>query len=255
MTRELHWERLAGPEVAALARETNVAVLPVGCMEMHGPHLPTGTDAYHAMELCDRAVAIEPAVVLPPIWYNVNDQMQGYPGTIHIPIPVLREHYHCICLECARNGLERILFMVGHGGAQTPIDELQSRALEQRTRTGHWEYFPLQTFISSLMADEIKELNFHPYDGHGGSLEASWMLAARPDLVHLERVTEPGPVRERAVPHTRPRVPWIRQVPFGYTCDPREATAEKGDKMLSAAARRLAEVIAKLKIFDPEKDH
>ena len=255
MAREMHWERLSGPEVAAVAEETNVAILPVGCTEMHGPHLPTGTDAFHALELCNRAVAIEPAVVLAPIWYNLNDQMQCYPGTIHIPIPVLRDLYHSICLECARNGFDRILFMVGHGGAQTPIDELQSRALEQRTRTGRWEYFPLQTFVSTLMADEIKELGFHPHDAHGGALETSWMLASRPDLVHVDRVTEPGPVIEDMVPHTRPRVPWNRQVPAGYTCDPREATAEKGEAMLSAAAKRLAEVIAKLKTFDPEKDH
>ena len=52
---ELHWERMSGPEVAALAGRTNVALVPLGCMEMHGPHLPTGTDGYHALATCERA--------------------------------------------------------------------------------------------------------------------------------------------------------------------------------------------------------
>lgn len=48
MTREIHWERMTGPDVAALAQETCVAVVPVGCIEIHGVHLPTGTDAFDA---------------------------------------------------------------------------------------------------------------------------------------------------------------------------------------------------------------
>jgi creatinine amidohydrolase len=240
--------------VAALARETNVALLPVGCVEMHGPHLPTGTDGFHAAAVCERAARIEPAIVLPTIFYNINDLMQGYPGTIHVSMDTLNRLYHEICLECARNGFSRILFFVSHGGSQTPIDQLQSQALERRTRTGRWDYLPAQVFITRLMAEEIEECYPKVNDGHGGPVESSWVLAARPDLVHLDRVTGPGPVNEPKTPLLRTRVPWIRQVPAGYKRDPRQADVAKGERMLDAAARRLADIIRAFKAFDPEKD-
>ena len=34
---ELHWEQLAAPKVAELAKRTNVALVPLGCIESHGP--------------------------------------------------------------------------------------------------------------------------------------------------------------------------------------------------------------------------
>ncbi len=61
MTTSAHqsckWHELTGPDVAALARETQVALLPVGCVEMHGPHLPTGTDAIQAEGIAELIAA------------------------------------------------------------------------------------------------------------------------------------------------------------------------------------------------------
>jgi creatinine amidohydrolase/Fe(II)-dependent formamide hydrolase-like protein len=43
-------------------------------------------------------------------------------------------------------------------------------------------------------------------------------------------------------------------VPAGYKRDPRQADVAKGERMLDAAARRLADIIRAFKAFDPEKD-
>ncbi len=39
------WSELTRDEVGAAAQSGAVAVLPVGAVEQHGAHLPTGTDA------------------------------------------------------------------------------------------------------------------------------------------------------------------------------------------------------------------
>ena len=254
MEREIRWERLTGPEVAALAKETNVALLPVGCIETHGPHLPTGTDAFHGLECCRRAARLEPAIVLPPIFYNVNDQMQEYPGVIHVSQATLVSLYHDLCLECARNGFDHVIFLVSHGGSEPPIERLQGDLLETRNRTGRWPYFTLMVHLTRLCDEEREACYSGVSDGHGGPIETSWVLAAEPDLVHLERVTAPGPVLRRSLPFGRPRVPWNRLVPAGYTGDPRPADRAKGEMMMDAAARRLADLVRRFRAFDPEKD-
>ena len=253
---ELHWERMPAPDVAALAKKTNVALVPLGCMEAHGPHLPTGTDSYHALATCERAAAMEPAVILPPIFYNLNDQMQGYPGTIHISHDTLARFYYDLCVDLARNGFDRILFFIGHGGSEPPLDRMMSDLLAHYARTKEWPYFAVYTRLTTLTLEERKEIyrEIHNH-GHASAIETAWVLACRPDLVHLDRVDRParqgGPTK---LPDVFMRLPWERGVPDGYQLDPRAATVADGNTMLDAAARRLAEIIKRLKTFDPYKD-
>jgi creatinine amidohydrolase len=51
-----HLERMTYPQVELLAARTELALLPVGPAEAHGPHLPLGTDLIAARELCYRGV-------------------------------------------------------------------------------------------------------------------------------------------------------------------------------------------------------
>ena len=54
-------ERMTYPEVERLAARTDLALLPVGPPEAHGPHLPVGTDLIAARELSERPGTWPPA--------------------------------------------------------------------------------------------------------------------------------------------------------------------------------------------------
>ena len=71
MRRTYKWHEMSGPEVAALAEETDVAILPIGCVEMHGPHLPMGTDILMAHHLAVQAAQREPVMVGPRIPFGL----------------------------------------------------------------------------------------------------------------------------------------------------------------------------------------
>ena len=71
--------------------------------------------------------------------------------------------------------------------------------------------------------------------GHGGEIETALNLACRPDLVHLDRVTEDGPTNRRAV-SANYHIEWINQVPLAYVGDPRFASLETADKIMEAIA-------------------
>ncbi|MFK0259636.1 creatininase family protein [Streptomyces sp. NPDC090445] len=76
---------LTYPQVAAAAAGACV-LLPTGVIEQHGPHLPLGTDAYGAYQLC-RMVEDEldrhrvPALIAPPVFWGINQVSGAFAGT------------------------------------------------------------------------------------------------------------------------------------------------------------------------------
>ena len=77
---DLHW-----PEVTRLEKESIVAVVPVGSMEQHGPHLPFQVDVFISSRLAeDVEKRIPEILLLPPIWTGVSAHHMDFPGTITI---------------------------------------------------------------------------------------------------------------------------------------------------------------------------
>src|SRR5688572_17301923 len=84
-------------EVAELcAGGRAIAIVPVGSVEPHGPHLPLDTDTTIS-ESCARRAAEElerrpenlRAVVAPSVPYGVTEYAQGFSGAISVPAPAL----------------------------------------------------------------------------------------------------------------------------------------------------------------------
>jgi len=248
----VRWQELTGSDLKELSKRTEVAILPIGCVEWHGPHLPTGIDAFAADAIAVRAAEIEPAVVLPPIYYNINDEMKCYPATISIPPRTVVDLYHAICEECARNGFNRIILLIGHGGSETTADMVEAELLERRTRGEGIGYAVFWISCSQLGVARREEL-IHTPIGHACEYETSLAMAIVPSFVRIERIEEDGPVKDRAVDATY-RVDWIRRVPKGYIGRPQNATAEKGRQIIDASVGDLVKVIRQVKGFDPNAD-
>ncbi|MDY7009953.1 MAG: creatininase family protein [Planctomycetota bacterium] len=237
------WNELTGPEIAAMAETTDVAILPFGSLEMHGPHLPTSTDALVAEAVCVGAAQIEPAVVLPRLCYTPAQSMKCYPGTISLSTRTVTAIFEDICDEAARNGFKKIIIFSAHGGCQV-TSSLREQWLEKRSK-GMVDYSIFCVFI----ADAIGEENAKAFDGHGGAMETSWAMAAAPELVRIDRVEAPGPIIPPELPGISFSDYWDRQVPYGYKNDPRKADAASGEKMLKSASDFLAKAVKKIKAF------
>ena len=54
------YEEFTWPEIREAVAQNRVAVLPVGTIEQHGPHLPLVTDVLTPSEMSRRAVAADP---------------------------------------------------------------------------------------------------------------------------------------------------------------------------------------------------
>ncbi len=88
---------------------------------MHGPHLPTGTDAVRAEGTAEMIAELEPVIILPTLYLNLNDQMKAYPGTIAMSPRLVGDILRELCSEAARNGFRKIVFLIAHGGVDVRV--------------------------------------------------------------------------------------------------------------------------------------
>ncbi len=111
---ELTW-----PEAQERFRQVDVALLPVGAIEQHGPHLPLDTDAFDADYLAKRVAAActDPKpLVLPLIPYGVSYAHDDFSGTLTVSPDTMARLVHEIGVSVARQGITKLVIVNGHGG-------------------------------------------------------------------------------------------------------------------------------------------
>ena len=67
----MEWQNLREEEFEeAVKISGGVCVVPIGCVEKHGQHLPVGTDIQTCNYVAIEAAKIEPVVVFPPMYFG-----------------------------------------------------------------------------------------------------------------------------------------------------------------------------------------
>ena len=66
----------------AIKESKGLCILPVGCLEKHGQHLPVGTDVIHITEIAKRAAEKEAACVFPTMYFGEKTGSAEYAGTV-----------------------------------------------------------------------------------------------------------------------------------------------------------------------------
>jgi creatinine amidohydrolase len=232
----LRWQDAAWPELqdALAARPTEVGLLPVGAIEQHGPHLPTGTDTLIATAVCERAAALVDGVVLPAVPVGVSyGHGTELPGTLSLSPALLAEVLKAHVAWAAASGLRRVLIVNAHLGNTATIgtatDWLRLYAPEVRVGSVDW-----------WAADEalLGEVTADGGDIHANRAETSMVLAIAPHLVHRDRMADADDEDRTADLVFRYTAPSLST--NGVTGRPSEATAELGQELLDRAARAVA---------------
>lgn len=111
------WENIISKDFpAAVEASKGLCVVPIGCLEKHGPHSPLGTDTIIASETAIRAAQIEPVVVFPTMYFGDKCGAGEFPGTVIFSLETRWHIFRETCNEIYRNGFKKILFVNGHGG-------------------------------------------------------------------------------------------------------------------------------------------
>ncbi len=241
---ELTW-----PEAQDRFKEVDIALLPVGSIEQHGPHLPLDTDAFDADYLAREVAAAcsDPKpVVLPLIPYGVSYHHADFSGTMGISPRTLSQLVYEVGMSAARNGITKLVVINGHGG-NIPALHYAAQMINQDARI----FTCVETGETS--EKDILALTETPNDVHAGEIETSTTLALRPHMVRTDKVRKFIPrFSSRYLNFSSKRsVDWYARIakisPSGVLGDPTKASREKGKKMWALMVKHVVEFVEDLK--------
>jgi creatinine amidohydrolase len=173
---------MTSPEAAEAVARSRIAVLPIGSIEQHGPHLPNGTDTF-AAELVAREVADRLDAVYAPFGpYGVTPIHAGHPGTVTLRRETFEALLGDICTELVRMGVRTLVLVNWHEGN---IASMNAVATDLQDRYDCTFVAAQACYVAQrLYRDEGGELT------HGGGIETLAMLAHDPALVKADRAGE-----------------------------------------------------------------
>ena len=251
------WGELTWPEALERFEQTDIALLPVGAIEQHGPHLPLDTDAYDAAYLARRvaeACSDPKPLVLPNIPYGVSYHHEDFKGTVSISNDALSKVVYDIGMSVSHNGIKKLVIINAHGGNGPALNQ----AAQMINRDAHI-FVCVDTGETSDV--DIYDLVETPNDVHAGEIETSTSLAVRPHLVRMDLARREVPeFSSRYLDFTSKRsVSWYAYTEkistSGVMGDPTKASPEKGKKIWELMIAHLVAMVEDLKSMTLEEIH
>ena len=278
------WENLREEEFEkAISELGGLCVLPIGCLEKHGQHLPVGTDYFEAASITRAAAEIEDAVIFPTgAWLGEvscfhavkNPKEAKLRGCIGIKQETLLRVLEELCDEIHRNGFRKILLVNGHGG--------NTAMLRHFLRCQTYETKPYATLMTSAFAfrdidpkrlyntvksrksdfpylteEDLETLARFAKDGagggHGDIRETSLVMQYDESLVAKDRYDAESGISNHRTDYLanagiESANSWLANFPASYEAyAPRGASRTIGKAMLDICAERLAKIFALIK--------
>jgi creatinine amidohydrolase len=137
MPTEIFLANMTWEEARDRAKESGIAVLPVGSTEEHGYQIVLSSDAFQITEVARRAcqlVADEvKPVIAPTVPYGVGAKMiaKDFPGTLFVSIDSMKHFVKDICETLAISGFRKILILDGHGGNPPAMVQVTKEVTEE----------------------------------------------------------------------------------------------------------------------------
>ena len=239
---------MKSPEVAALPKTTPI-VVPIGALEQHGAHMPLFTDSLLCGEVVRRVSErlSDKVVFTPMLWLGNSHHHMDFVGTLSADPRTYLDTLCGVLENLIHHGFKRLVLFNGHGGnivpGQQAVFEVRQRHREKKDLlllvATYWRLGAKPTKLDKKIQDDRM--------GHACDLETSMMLRLAPHLVGDYKKIKPVGFGESFDPAARG---WITKEhsPAGHVGDPREATAEKGEKLFKAftddAVKLLERVLA-----------
>ena len=238
-----------------------IAVLPVAATEQHGPHLPLCVDS----ALVDGVIAAAlphlapevPALFLPTQAVGLSPEHARFAGTLTLRAETTIRLWTDLGESVAASGVRKLVLLNSHGG-QVSVMDIVARDL--RARLGMLVY-SVNWFGLPLVGPNGEDVNAlfsdheHRFGIHAGEIETSMMLALAPHAVDMQQAqnfASTSEVRAAQFPilgnGKSAKLGWQMQDynPFGAVGNAAAASADKGSRVLDAAGRALARLLAEV---------
>ncbi|MFF0206091.1 creatininase family protein [Streptomyces sp. NPDC005017] len=210
------------------ARNSRIAVLPVGSFEQHGPYLPLATDTLVACAIAGEIAAAHPVHLLPAVTLACSHEHAAWPGTVSISSVTLHAVVRDIAESLRRSGVDTLVLVNGHGGNYVLGNVVQ----ESSARGERMALFPAPEDWETAR-ERAGVLTSLLTDMHAGEIETSILLHAYPEMVR------PGYESADFVADDRRHLLTVGMAAYtdsGVIGRPSLGTAEKGKALLASLA-------------------
>jgi len=241
MSTKVSYIELTPQEFRVRLAAAPIAYLPFGTLEWHGEHLPLGADGLQSIHLFEKLAERVGGIVLPMLFVgpdlkvekngrelygmDVGSQRpagleypdQQLPGSLyHVSNDLFDALLRAVLKQAARAGFKMV---VAHGHGPSGRHFIQN--FDEWKRDFGLECFHCWEWV------EEGDVPLSYQTGHAGVNETSILMAARPDLVQLERL-----------PVSRDKFP-LGTGPD----DARDATKKQGQEIIDHQLERMSDIL------------
>ena len=213
----------------AIKRKRQVAVIPIGSIEQHGPHLPISTDTdivtAVAKEICEK----KRYLLLPTLSYGVSFEHAPF-FNLSIRKNTLQTILIDICSSLLENNIKTIFIINGHHGNQNSIKNIDIKL--KKISKNKLKVFPFSYW-------HFMERDFD----HAGFVETSLMLAISKNV--KMKSARKGLITEKMTKQEIEKIGRLANKSFpkatknGVWGDPTKATRREGQRILAEIVRNL----------------
>ena len=217
-----------------------VAVLPTGSTEQHGPALPLGMDHMAAQAFARSAADREDTVVLPTIPVGVSVHHRQFDGTLYVSEDTFEAYVEETIASLAEHGLRKVVIVNGHGGNTGALRRAARTLRDDRTAFAPpWNWWDAVADLSESLFDEA--------GGHADAMESSVLWHVRADLVRCDELqAAEGGASDAWGEVVHGAALGFDTIDFsesGAVGKPTQADPEKGAKLFEAGSEELHSLI------------
>lgn len=259
---------LAPPDLREHLDHDDTILIPLGACEMHGDHMPLGTDIYNAIEVSRRAAEKADTLYAPPIWsgyspHHLREPQRGM-GTITMRSTTLVAIIHDTARSLIHHGFNRLIFVNGHT-SNTKVTDPVFRNLRYETGALLVMFKPYGERYLGLIEDLMENPPEETPGWHASEQETSIMLAYQAANVKMDRAVKTRAQSPDWMPSAFQKEDGTPDAQFkgyeyfyfpmehnefaprGVIGNPLRATAEKGEAIFDRFSSYLAEAVEELR--------
>lgn len=240
---EMTWE-----EVKIALQTVELAIIPVGAHEQHGPHMVESCDAVLATEMAKKlSERLYPYVLMTPtVNMGVSQHHLNFPGTITLQPETLIAILRDIVVSLKHHGITKFLLLNAHGGNQSTLN-IAAVKLSNELNVAVY-YAKTTASAKKAISENITSTLF----GHSCEREVSEALYLAPQLIRKNKLEKGKITNGERWQQLRPGkaiqgfYPYEEMTVNGCIGDATKASKEIGEKIVEEALTNLEVEINKL---------